>query len=351
MNLNPAKKGEAQTVTGPVSADQLGIVMMHEHLLLDVCCYFHEPIGQRDRAIAHQPVSLKNLSWIRRNWTSNLDNMRLDDEVIAIEEVSEYKLAGGATIVDVGNIGLARNPIGLHRIAQATGLQIVMGCGYYVDLSHPTALGTMTKEEIEEEIVRDIQIGVGESGIRAGIIGELGCSWPITPNEVKVLHAGAAAQRRTGAAITIHTGRNKHSPIEIAEILQSAGADMSRVVMGHLDREWPDFEILRRIARMGCVIAFDTFGQETWNYPLAPMDRLTDWQRVDAICVLVADGLLDQIVVSHDIGFKHRLSNFGGSGYHHILTTVRPVMRRKGLTESQLQTLLVDTPRRLLQIT
>jgi phosphotriesterase-related protein len=225
-----------------------------------------------------------------------------------------------------------------------------MGCGYYVDLSHPTALGTMTKEEIEEEIVRDIQVGVGESGIRAGIIGELGCSWPITPNEVKVLHAGAAAQRRTGAAITIHTGRNKHSPIEIAEILQSAGADMSRVVMGHLDREWPDFDILRRIACMGCVIAFDTFGQETWNYPLAPMDRLTDWQRVEAICVLAADGLLDQIVVSHDIGFKHRLSNFGGSGYHHILTTVRPVMRRKGLTESQLHTLLVDTPRRLLQI-
>jgi len=345
-----AEKGEVQTVVGPVSGDKLGIAMMHEHLLIDVCCYFHEPEGVRERAIAHQPVGLKNLSWIRRNYVTHLDNMRLNDEAMAIEEANEYKLAGGSTIVDVGNVGLARDPIGLQRIARATGLNIVMGCGYYVGLSHPSGMDKVSESAIEEEIVADILTGVGGTSVRSGIIGELGCSWPITPNEAKVLNAGARAQRRTGAAITIHTGRYKESPLQIAEILKSAGADMSRVIMGHLDREWPDFEILKRLAAMGCIIGFDTFGQETWNYPYAPLDRLTDWQKVDAIRILAAEGILNQIVVSHDVGFKHRLSNYGGSGYHHILTTVLPVMRRKGISEEDLQTLLIDTPRRLLQL-
>lgn len=346
-----ATAGEVQTVLGPVDPAGLGATLIHEHLLLDVTCYMTVPIGARDRALANAPVSLETLSWVRRNWTSNFDNMRLDDRNLAIRELLEFKYAGGRTIVDVGNKGLARDAAGLREIALATGVQIVMGCGYYVELSHPSNMDEMSIDQIEEEIVRDIKVGVGPGLVKAGIIGELGCSWPVTPNEKKVLRAGARAQRKTGAALTIHTGRHRDSPLQIVEVLEDEGADLSRVVLDHLDREWPDFDKLHSLARRGCWLEFDTFGQETWTYPLAPMDRLTDWQRVEIIKKLTDDGFGDRILVSHDIGFKHRLMSFGGSGYAHILTSVVPLMLRKGLTEETITDLLVANPARILQLT
>jgi phosphotriesterase-related protein len=350
MQTGPAGKGDVQTVLGPIAADSLGIALVHEHLLVDVSGLFIAPDGARGRALARQPVTLKNLSWVRRNWVSNLDNLRLDDEALAIEEALQFKLDGGMTLVDVGSMGLGRDPIGLQRVARATGLHVVMGCGYYVADCHPPDMDARSEEAIEEEIVRDVTVGVGAAGVRAGIIGELGCSWPLAKNERKVLRAAARAQRRTGVAISIHTGRHETSPLEILEVLGEAGADLSRVVMGHLDRTWPDMDSLRKLAREGCYLAFDTFGQETWAYPLAPLDRLTDAQRVDVIVRLATEGLLDRILVSHDVGFKHRLASYGGSGYSHLLTTVVPQMRRKGLTEEQIRTLLVENPARVLPL-
>jgi phosphotriesterase-related protein len=349
MLTQPAGKGEVQTVLGPVAADALGVMMVHEHVLVDVTGLYREPEGARERALARQPVTLKNLGWVRRNWVSNLDNLHLGDEALAIEEVLQYKLDGGGTLVDVGSIGLGRDPVGLQRIARATGVHVVMGCGYYVAECHPPDMDSRSEGAIEEEIVRDLTVGVAATGVRAGIIGEVGCTWPLAKNEEKVLRAAARAQRRTGVAISVHTGRDEASPLQILEVLKAADADLSHVVMGHLDRTWPDMDILRKLASAGCYLAFDTFGQETWAYPLAPLDRLTDAQRVDVIVRLGAEGFLDRVLVSHDVAYKHRLASYGGSGYGHLLSTVVPQMRRKGLTEDQIRTLLVENPARALQ--
>jgi phosphotriesterase-related protein len=349
----PAATGEVQTVLGPVKPDELGITLVHEHLLLDLTCLFAEPDTARGRARARQPVSLENLSWIRRNWTSSLDNLRLDDEALAVREALEYRLDGGRTIVDVTSIGLARDPLGLQRIARATGLHVVMGCGYYVARSHPAGMDSRSQQDIEDEIVREITRGVADTGVRAGIIGELGCSWPLAADEEKVLRAAARAQQRTGVAVSIHPGpgRDPASLLQIIELLRAAGADLGRVIMGHLDRTGLEADTLRKVAASGCYLAFDTFGQETWVYPLGPFDRLSDAQRVDLIRELIAEGLGRQILVSHDVGYKHRLAAYGGSGYSHVLTTVLPYqMRRKGIREEQVQWLLVDNPARALQL-
>ena len=347
----PAAKGEVQTVLGPVSPDRLGVTMVHEHLLLDLTCLFVEPESADDRALSRQPLSLDNLAWVRRNWNSSLDNLRLDDEALAIEEARELKLEGGGTLVEVSNVGLARSPLGLARIARATGLNVVMGAGYYVDVAHPPDMDSRSEADLEEEMVRDVTEGVGNTRLRAGIIGELGCSWPLTPNERKVLRAGARAQARTGAAITIHIGRDVHSPIEIADCLADAGADLSRVILGHMDRIAHPMEIMTGLAERGCYIAFDTFGQETWVYPFSPSDRLSDVQRVDLQMALIAEGFLDRLLVSHDVGYKHRLSAYGGCGYAHILSTVAPHhMRRKGMTDEHLHAILVENPARVLQL-
>ena len=340
--------GMTQTVLGPVTPEALGITMTHEHLLMDGTCVFAEPQAASERALAHQPVSLRNLGWIRVNWASNLDNLILGDEREAIEEALLYKGAGGVTLVDVTTIGIARDPQGLARIARATGLNIIMGTGYYVGISHPKDMDARREEELTQEMVRDITVGVDDTGIPAGIIGELGCSWPLEANERKVLRAAARAQRQTGAPISIHPGRHEAAPLEIMEVLREAGADISRVIMGHLDRTIFQMDGLRKLAETGCYLEYDMFGQENSLYPFAAIDLPSDAQRIDWIGRLIAEGYGDRVLVAHDVCLKSRLTRYGGFGYAHILNVVRPWMRRKGIGEEELQAMLVENPRRAL---
>ena len=129
--------GQAQTVLGPSRAEDMGITLPHEHVLIDFAVMFKEPESEPERALAHQPVRLDNLSWVRRNFSSNLDNLRLLDEQVAHDELLLYRAAGGRTVVDPTNRGLARDPVALARVARASGLNIIMGSGYYVAASHP----------------------------------------------------------------------------------------------------------------------------------------------------------------------------------------------------------------------
>lgn len=131
------------------------------------------------------------------------------DEGTAIEEANLYVRVGGKTIVDATSMGIGRDPLGLARIARATGLNIIMGSSYYVAKVHPSGMDEKSVEELAEEIIRDVTEGVGDTGIKAGIIGEVGCTWPWTDNERKVVHASALAQQHTGAPLLIHPGRDE----------------------------------------------------------------------------------------------------------------------------------------------
>ena len=111
-----------------------------------------------------------------------------------------------------------------------------MGAGYYVGDTHGADVDAKSEDELADQMVAEVTEGVGATGVRAGIIGELGCSWPLQDNERKVLRAGAQAQQRAGAAILIHPGRNEAAPAEIIEVLADAGACTGRVIMSHLDR-------------------------------------------------------------------------------------------------------------------
>ena len=180
-------KGQAQTVLGPVSSDILGPTMTHEHLFIDFSCMFHPPSEATIQHHAYEPVTLQNLGWVRYNSYSNRDNLLLLDEETAIAEALLYRRVGGGTIVDATTIGIGRDPLALARIARATGLNIVMGAGYYVDAAQPEEMNDLTDLDITQNIIDDIIKGVGSTGIKAGIIGEIGCTWPMAPNERRVL--------------------------------------------------------------------------------------------------------------------------------------------------------------------
>ena len=129
--------GQVQTVLGSIRADEIGVTLPHEHLLIDFEVMFVEPTAPRDKARSREPVSLANLGWVRQNFNANLDNLRLVDEQVAQDEIILFKDAGGRTVVDPTPRTLARDPLALARIARATGLNVVMGAGYYVAASHP----------------------------------------------------------------------------------------------------------------------------------------------------------------------------------------------------------------------
>jgi len=339
--------GQAQTVLGPIAGDAMGITLPHEHLLIDFEVMFREPATGAERGLSRQPVSLANLGWVRHHFSSNLDNLQLLDETVARDEALLFKHAGGQTFVDPTNRGLARDPLALARVARATDLNIIMGSGYYVAAAHPPGMDTRTVDDIARELVTDLTVGVDGTGVRAGFIGEIGTTWPWTDNEKKVVRAAVAAQRETGAALMIHPGRHERLPLAIVDFIRKEGADLERTIMCHIERTIADRGVLLELAATGVRLEYDLFGLETSYYPYNPaFDMPNDGERMRQILFLIERGHLAQILMSHDIAYKHCLTKWGGFGYHHLLVNVIPRLRDRGADDRTIQTLLVDNPRR-----
>jgi phosphotriesterase-related protein len=205
-------------------------------------------------------------------------------------------------------------------------------------------------------MVRDITVGVGDTGVRAGIIGEIINAWPLSELMRKVLRASAHAQRHTGAAINIHPPlkaptREEHEDVilEVIQVLHDAGADLSRTVISHIDDCCLTPGFRSKLAETGCYLEFDHFGWEGYlPRDTYYADTPNDAQRINAIMQLIAEGYLNQIVVSHDSGVKSWLRTWGGWGYDHILTNTVPLMRHKGMSDVQIHALLVENPKRVL---
>ena len=339
------------TVLGPIEPAKVGITTTHEHLLIDFSVVFTEPKEASGRKLMDEKVALENLGWVRYNWTSNRDNLQLLNEDVATWEAQQYFNAGGSTIVDVTSVGLARDPQALARIARATGLNIVMGAGNYVHMTHAPELDDLTVEQIAGQIIHDVDQGVGDTRIRSGIIGEIGCSNPWHELEKKVLEAAVIAQRETGAPMLIHPGRRERAPLELLEAVDKWGGNVERTVMGHVERTVYDRGVLNELIATGAYLNFDLFGHDSSFYPLAPESHMpADHERIEMVEHMVSQGKRGKILLAHDVCSKHRLKTYGGHGYDHILTRVVPRMRARGMSEEDIRLILVDNPTRMLTI-
>ena len=226
-----------------------------------------------------------------------------------------------------------------------------MGCGHYVHDYQDPSNATRSVEDLAEEIVESVEDGVWGTDVRAGIIGEIGCSAPWTAHEQRVMLAAVLAQRQTGAAINVHPGRHPDQPQEVGRLRPRQGRpDGAASIISHIDRTVFDADRLGRLADAGCVLEWDLFGQEASYYRLADIDMPNDAIRLRAIRGLIDRGHLAQILISHDICYRSRLVRWGGHGYGHIFANVVPLMRRRGFSEREIQAILVDNPRRLLTI-
>lgn len=336
--------GKVQTVTGLIDPDDLGQVLMHEHLFIDLT---PPHLAQED--MRHEPLDICNCFRARYGQEFFSDEFRIESEDIVVAELTEMKKAGGRTVVDLTVGGLGPRPAMLRSVSERTGLPIIMGSGHYVNAYQDAANAERSAESFAEEITGQILDGAWGDSARAGIIGEIGCQTPWTDQEKRVMEGALAAQAATGAALNVHPGRMKDQPQEVAAFCAARGAPMDRVILSHIDRTIFDEDTLFRLADTGVVIEYDLFGWETTYYwPNPDIDLPNDGVRLQWLRKLIARGHLDQILISHDICTKGRLERFGGHGFQHIFANVLPLMRRRGFTEAEISRIMVDTPRRLL---
>ncbi|MCF2574265.1 phosphotriesterase family protein [Brevibacterium sp. UCMA 11754] len=299
-----------QTVTGPIEAADLGVTLPHEHLFIN----------------------------LMREYRG--DGL-LNDPDLVEHELRLYSDLGGRSIVDVTSSGLDRNPLALLDASRRTGLNVVMGCGYYRDPYLPNEdVDTTTVEGLSERIVNDLDVGVDGTGIRAGVIGEVGSDkWFVSAREERSLRAAGRAQLRTGAALTTHSGRWPVGMPQL-DILVEEGVDLRRVIVGHSDSV-PDTEYHLALARRGAYVQFDMLGIYTSDYDQE--------KRIRYIKNLVEFGFGDHVLLSHDVCLRGMLTVNGGVGYGHILRDFVPRMRAADISDDLIERMMVTNPARALE--
>lgn len=319
---------QVMTVTGPVDVEELGLTLLHEHIFLDL---------MRD-------------AWIFTNI--------LNDPELADIELDMLRQAGGATVVDLTSGGLREfdnpimfeqdtlkplpPPLAVRRAAERSGLKIIMGAGWYHENYYKPRLWDMSTNEIAEEIIGEIRVGVEGTDVKAGIIGEIGAQYNrLSAIEERVLRAAARAQIETGVGLTTHTTRGIGG-LEQLDILDQEGVDLSRVVLAHSGGQpYPKYHA--EIADRGACVSFDRMGS---------LRDMTDFHRkrvLGSIKRLLDNGHVDRIVLSHDVCYADDLATNGGFGYAWLPTEGRELLGREiGLTEDQWRTIMVETPKRIL---
>lgn len=298
---------EVITVNGVIRPEEMGVTQTHEHLFLD--------------AMDHYPGYGYQLV--------------IDDEDVMAKEMEEFTGRGGRTICDVTLDEIGRDPVRLARFSRRTGIHVLMGCGWYREFGYPAVVKEKTSRELADILVKEIEAGVGDTGIRAGFIGEIGTGrHSILPGEERVFRAAALAQARTGVAITTHTTRWGTLAMEQIALLEEYGADLSRVIIGHLGDRVGVHHLLP-IAEKGVYVEVDNIGY---------LDYQPEWVRADNVANLVHAGFTKQLLLSEDICMLNHLKYTGGKGYGYILEVFVPMLRERGVTDEQIHQMMVTNP-------
>lgn len=307
MSESKESQAEVITVRGPIAPEQMGITQTHEHLVLDAMDHYG------------------SYAFV------------IDDEELVVDELAAFTSAGGQTICDVTVDEIGRNPQALARISAAADVHVVMGAGWYREFGYPDEVEQHTSNELADILVRDIEEGVADTGIRAGFIGEIGTGRHfVKPAEERVFRAAALAQTRTGVVISTHTTRWGTLASEQIDMLEEFGADLSRVIIGHLgDRR--GVHHLLPIAERGVYVEVDNIGY---------LDYQPESVRADNVAALVAEGYAERILLSEDICMLDHLATHGGKGYGYLLNTFVPMLRERGVGDSDIELMLVANPAR-----
>jgi phosphotriesterase-related protein len=313
------------TARGPVPADALGRTLMHEHVFL---------------------LSPE----VHTNWP---DGPGAWDEETRIEEavgrLAAARAAGIDTIVDLTVLGIGRHVPRIARVAARSEVNILVATGAYVLSDLPpyfrhrgpgTAVGG--PDLLYEFFVRDIEEGITGTGIRAAILKCVTDEAGLTPDVERVLRAVARAHRRTGVPITTHTHAATRRGLDQQRVFREEGVDLGRVVIGH-SGDTDDYAYLEELVAAGSTLGMDRFGT-----------GLPFGKRVEIVAEMCRRGHADRMVLSHDAAchcdaFDPAWQRAAFPDWHwaHIPRDVVPELLRRGVTEEEIELMLVGNPRRI----
>jgi len=306
------------TVRGRVPADELGLTLPHEHT----------------RCVLWQ---------IPNRW--DYWELTGEDELI-LPELARFRDAGGTCLVDVTVPAMGRDPVRLRRLSEVSGVHVVMGCGWYRDAYYePTDdVDRRTADDLADSLVREFEEGVGDTGIRPGIIGEIGTDKPwLTAREERVHRAAARAAKQTGLAITTHAVMSDVGLRQL-RIFEEEGLDPARVVIGHAD-SFPDLAYHLALLERGASIEFDFLGMR-----FTPQERHGEPRLVRLLLEVLERGFADRILLSQDVCHNSQLTAYEGSGYTYLTSAFLPRLREAGVADDVLTQMTMANPRRVLSL-
>ncbi len=309
--------GRVMTVTGPIPPERAGFTLPHEHTGI---------------ALWHA----------KDRW--DYWELTADDELVG-EELREFRRRGGGTLVDLTLPGVGRDPERLRRLSTRTGVQVVMGCGWYREPYYPPEAGIDRRsvDDLADELVREFHDGVAGSGVRPGIIGEIGTDKPwVSALEERVHRAAARASRATGMAITTHAVQ---SPVGLAQlcIFEEEGVDPVRVVIGHAD-SYVDLDHYLAVLDRGANLEFDFLGHRFGS------EEHVEPRLIEIIVELLERGYASQLLLSQDVCHNSQLKANGGFGYVYLQQHFLPSLRTAAVGEGEIAAMTIDNPRRILTL-
>ena len=298
-----------QTVRGPIEAAELGVCYGHEHLLGGP----PEP-------------SPDEMDFV------------LNDEDAAAFEMRSFRRVGGSAVVEMTTPDYGRDVAGLYRISERADVHIVCAAGYNKDPFSAPFVDGVSVGELTERFVREIVEGIDDAGIRAGLVKASSTLDEISPVAEKVFLAAARAHLRTGAPISTHTEAGTMA-LEQVRLLESAGVDPRRVVIGHMDRKL-DLSYHLEVASTGAFLGYDQIGKVQYY-----LDR----ERAEAIAHLIDAGYGSQILLGGDLARRSYWPAWGhaeGPGFAYLLEGFVPRLQEVGVSDAAVGDLLITNPAR-----
>ena len=324
------------TVTGELELSKMGVTLTHEHLWMDTTRIYFKSYGEEK--MSDEKITRENRAQIVKDLHTVVfgykDNIIFNDVDLMVEELSHFRDAGGKTLFEVSTLDLGRDPERLREISLRTGINIVMGGTFYyypsIDPEIQQLIEAKGAPALADLMIREFYEGVGDTGIRPGVLGELGLQHGPT-NEI-LAEAALIAQKETHAPLIVHS-----APYWILDMAERIGADMEKIVMGH----WTAAEPVKQAIERGAWVSFDQFGM---NFP----GIIGDDRRIEDVLSVFDAGLSHHLLLSQDMCWKVRLRHFGGDGYAHLLTDILPRLQEKGISKQDLDRVIIENPARLL---
>lgn len=295
------------TVTGPVSAEALGITYIHEHL------------------------------YVIPNALPEYYDYTLDNIDKSIAEAISFKNAGGQTLVDLTPINYGRSPLILKKIAESATINILFVTGFHKEEFQPKWLNTLTDDQIYELLINEIQHGVTSAHLFPAAM-KLGTSYhEITESERRIINIEGQVQKDTNIPIITHCDKGTMG-LEQLQLLGKAGADLSRVCLSHVDLP-EDIQYIEAICQTGASISFDHIGRHLED---------KDHVRIQMLSRLVGDGYADHVCLAGDMGRKKYFRSYNGRpGLKYILTDFKKNLLNE-ISETNFQKMVEVNPRRIL---